>query len=209
MLRVGRAARFASLLAMVVAVAVAGCAPAVEQPLPSTPGTPEAIGTPAPPATPEQSWVGAPPMAASRPVRVQIPAIGVDSELMDLGLADDGAMEVPPTGFPAGWFTGAPTPGELGPAIVVGHVDWDGPAVFHDLVALAPDDEVVITREDGSTATFRVTRVEQYPKAAFPTDEVYGDIDHAGLRMITCGGYFDRAAASHHDNIVVFAALDR
>src|SRR5690606_9563165 len=99
------------------------------------------------------------------------------------------------------------TPGELGPAIIAGHVDWRGPAVFHELHRLVPEDEVTISRADGSVAVFRVTRVAQYPKNAFPTEEVYGDIDHAGLRLITCGGVLNRETGSHDDNIVVFAEL--
>ena len=147
-------------------------------------------------------------MAASTPVRIRIPAIGVDSGLMDLGLRPDGSLEVPPEGFPAGWYTEAPTPGELGPAIIAGHVDWDGsPGVFFALRDLTPGAEITVARKDGRTALFRVTSVEQFPKGAFPTDAVYADIDHAGLRLITCGGSFDRQARSYSDNIVVFAAL--
>jgi hypothetical protein len=147
-------------------------------------------------------------MAASTPVRIRIPAIGVDSGLMALGLQSDGSLEVPPEGFPAGWYTEAPTPGELGPAIIAGHVDWNGsPGVFFALRDLARGAEVTVAREDGRTALFRVTSVEQFPKGAFPTDAVYADIDHAGLRLITCGGHFDRQARSYSDNIVVFAAL--
>jgi hypothetical protein len=147
-------------------------------------------------------------MAASPPVRVQIPAIGVDSELMDLGLQDDGTLEVPPAGFPAGWFTGAPTPGELGPAVIAGHVDWDGsPGVFYDLRDVVVGDEITVQREDGSTAVFRVVETGQFSKDAFPTAAVYGDLDHAGLRVITCGGDFDHAAQSYADNTVVFADL--
>jgi sortase (surface protein transpeptidase) len=147
-------------------------------------------------------------MARSTPVRIQIPAIGVDSKLMALGLRDDGSLEVPPTGFPAGWFTQAPTPGELGPAVIAGHVDWAGsPGVFFSLRDLAPGDTITVAREDGSRARFLVDSVQQFPKDAFPTDQVYADIDHAGLRLITCGGSFDRAARSYRDNIVVFAHL--
>jgi hypothetical protein len=147
-------------------------------------------------------------LPASVPVRVTIPAIGVDSQLLDLGLNGDGTLEVPPDGAQAGWFTGAPTPGELGPAVIVGHVDWGGaPGVFFRLRELRAGDEITVSREDGSTAVFRVQRVELFPKDAFPTDAVYGDIDHAGLRVITCGGSFDHQAQSYVDNTVVFADL--
>lgn len=145
----------------------------------------------------------------SEPVRVRIPAIGVDSELVGLGLQEDGRMEVPPGAFPAGWYTGAPTPGELGPAVLAGHVDYGGAAgVFARLHDLRPGDSIEVAREDGDAVIFRVTRVEQHRKDAFPTAAVYGDIDHAGLRLVTCGGPFDRRAHSYEDNIVVFAELD-
>lgn len=147
-------------------------------------------------------------MGRSTPVRLQIPAIGVDTGLMGLGLKADGTMEVPPEGFPAGWYTGAPTPGELGPAILAGHVDWAGaPAVFYDLRQLAAGDEITVVRKDGTAAVFRVTGLEQYAKESFPTEVVYGDIQHAGLRLITCGGSFDRSARSYVDNLVAFAEL--
>ena len=163
-------------------------------------GPGEVIAPPAPAAA---------TLERSMPTRLHIPAIGVDSELVGLGLQDDGRMEVPPGAFPAGWYTGAPTPGELGPAILAGHVDYSGSAgVFFRLRELAPGDPVEVVRADGSTVVFRVTHVEQHAKDAFPTAAVYGDIDHAGLRLITCGGAFDRAAHSYEDNIVVFAELD-
>ncbi|MCL3860625.1 class F sortase [Actinotalea sp. K2] len=147
-------------------------------------------------------------MAASVPVRVEIPAIEVDSELMDLGLEEDGSLEVPPGAFPAGWYTGAPTPGELGPAIIAGHIDWvTGPGVFHRLGALAVDDTVRVHRTDGTVATFRVTEVSQHAKDEFPTAKVYGDIDHAGLRLISCGGDFDTSTRHYVDNIVVYAEM--
>lgn len=127
---------------------------------------------------------------------------------MDLGLQADGTLEVPPGAFPAGWYTGAPTPGELGPAIIAGHVDWGGqPGVFFDLRELSTGDEIATTRQDGSTARFRVTHVQQFAKEAFPTEAVYGDLDHAGLRLITCAGAFDRQMRSYDDNLVVFAEL--
>jgi len=146
-------------------------------------------------------------MARSVPVRLQIAAIGVDSGLMKLGLKADGTMEVPPLGFPAGWFTGAPTPGQLGPAIIAGHVDWNGPGVFYNLFKLKPGDLVTVTRKDGSKPVFRVTRVKQFPKDQFPTKAVYGNIDNAGLRLITCGGSFNPRTGHYEANIIAFADL--
>jgi sortase (surface protein transpeptidase) len=141
-------------------------------------------------------------------VRLQVPAIGVDSQLMPLGLEDDGSLEVPPSGFPAGWFTGGPMPGETGPAVMAGHVDWGGsPGVFYDLRSMKPGDAIEVTRADGSRVAFAVVSVEQFPKNEFPSDAVYGDLELPGLRLITCGGSFDRAAHSYEDNIVVFADL--
>lgn len=144
----------------------------------------------------------------SQPVRIRIPAIDVDSALIELGLQPDGTMEVPADGTVAGWYTRAPAPGQRGPAVIAAHVDWDGePGVFYDLDELRPGDEVSVQRRDGATALFRIDRVEQYPKTDFPTDAVYGDIDHAGLRLITCGGAFDDQAHSYEDNIVAYARL--
>jgi hypothetical protein len=163
------------------------------------------------PAAPTSTASGAPTavaVPASPPVRLRIPAIGVDSELMELGLQDDGTLEVPPSGFPAGWFTGAPMPGETGPAVMAGHVDWDGsPGVFNELRSLGMGDEITVARADGTAVVFAVVSVEQFPKEVFPTEAVYGDLDHPGLRLITCGGSFDRSERSYEDNIVVFADL--
>jgi hypothetical protein len=160
-----------------------------------------------PPAAPAQV-MSTPPLAATPPVRIRIPAIDVDSAVIGLGLQPDGTLQVPADGSVAGWFTGAPTPGEHGPAVIAAHVDWNhAPGVFFRLRDLEPGDEVAVDRADGSTATFVVFGVEQYPKDAFPTERVYGDIDHAGLRLITCGGSFDRAARSYRDNVVVYAGL--
>ena len=187
----------------VLAVTTSGCAGSSSAAAPAA--TTEAAAAPTA-STPADVLPAV--LAASRPVRVQIPSIGVDSELMDLGLQDDGTLEVPPTGFPAGWFTGAPTPGERGPAVIAGHVDWGGaPGVFSDLRDVVVGDEITVQREDGGAALFRVVEVGQYPKDAFPTAAVYADLEHAGLRVITCGGDFDPAAHSYLDNTVVFADL--
>lgn len=152
--------------------------------------------------------VGAPAASASTPIRIEIPAIGVDSDLIGLGLKSDGTMEVPAEGFPGGWYDGSPTPGELGPSIITGHVDWAGsPGIFYRLRELSSGDSVIVSREDDTVQTFTISDVEQYPKAEFPTTSVYGDIDYPGLRLITCGGAFDNGAGSYDDNIVVYAAL--
>ena len=191
------------MILTLTAAAVGGCAGDAH---PDATAPSSAATSPVKPAAPPAEVVV--PLSPSAPVRLRIPVIGVDSALMDLGLQGDGSLEVPPEGFPAGWYTGAPTPGALGPAIIAGHVDWAGsPGVFFSLRDLAPGDAITVEREDGSAARFLVESVQQFPKDAFPTEAVYADIDHAGLRLITCGGSFDRNARSYRDNIVVFADL--
>ncbi|MBM4535859.1 class F sortase [Rhodococcus hoagii] len=163
---------------------------------------------PAPTTSAAAPIVSGPENAVLRPDRLVVAAIGVDTELIDLGLEPDGTLEVPPGAFPAGWYSGSPVPGERGPAILAGHVDWGGePGVFLRLHELVPGDTIDTIRSDGVTAVFRVTRVDRYAKAEFPTAAVYGNIDHPGLRLITCGGEFDTAARSYRDNTVVFADL--
>jgi sortase (surface protein transpeptidase) len=147
-------------------------------------------------------------LPASAPAKVRIPALGVTSKVMELGLERDGSMETPPGAYPVGWYDRGPTPGELGPAVLAGHVDWGGkPGAFYGLRELLPGDSVVVDREDGTVATFQVDRVEEYAKDDFPTDEVYGDLPYAGIRLITCGGSFDEDTGNYEDNIVVFATL--
>jgi hypothetical protein len=143
----------------------------------------------------------------SDPVAVSIPRIGVRSPLDDLGLNTDGTMKVPPPAR-AGWFSGGAAPGALGPAVITGHVTWDGaPAAFYRLGTMRRGDQVTVTREDGRTAVFTVTRVARFSKSQFPSRAVYGAIDHAGLRLITCGGAYDAARNRYLDNVVVFARL--
>jgi sortase (surface protein transpeptidase) len=151
------------------------------------------------------------PAALSRsvPTRLDIPAIGVHTGLIALGLNPDGTIEVPPLsgGAPAGWYRHSVTPGERGAAVLVGHLDSarDGAAVFYRLGALKPGDGMAITRADGSVVRFVVTRAGVYPKDAFPTAQVYGPADAPELRLITCGGSFDRRRGSYRDNVIVWA----
>lgn len=161
---------------------------------------------PAPTPTPSPE---PPPPALAPPVRVTVPAIGVDSELAQVGLNPDGTLEVPQPGpdyDKAAWFHGSPVPGATGPAVILGHVTGiEGPSVFFRLGELSVGDAIEVTRQDGSTASFVVDSVQSFPKNAFPTDLVYGDTAGPELRLITCGGEWDRSAGSHVDNTVVFA----
>ncbi len=148
----------------------------------------------------------------SPPVSLSIPAIGAKSDLLTLGLNPDGTVQVPSLDDPqskAGWYKNSPTPGSVGPAIILGHIDSKkyGPGVFYELGNLKPGDEVDITRQDGSVAVFKIDGVRSYPKNNFPTAAVYGNIDHAGLRLITCGGTFDPSISSYESNIVAYASL--
>ena len=148
------------------------------------------------------------PMPAAVPISVSIATLGASSDVVPLGLEDDGAMEVPAGADETGWYEQSPTPGELGPAVLAAHVDWaDEPGVFHDIDELDLGDEIAVLREDGSVATFVVEEVDTYAKSEIPTDAVYGDVDHPGLRLITCGGEFDEDTGDYADNVVVFARL--
>jgi hypothetical protein len=202
-----------AVLLTAVAVGVSGCSgqpdalvtpsvPSTSRVQPSTPGpTSPVAGTRAPAPA---AGAG---LSRSTPIRLQVAAIGVDSTLMSLGLQADGAMQVPTGGFPAGWYTGGPTPGELGPGVIAGHVDKNGPGVFYRLHELRPGDRVVVTRQDGSKPVFRVTRLALYRKDQFPTRLVYGNTDRPVLRLITCGGSFDSRTGHYEDNIIAFADL--
>jgi sortase (surface protein transpeptidase) len=142
---------------------------------------------------------------AADPVAVEVPAIGVNAPVVPLGLEPSGALEVPQDARQTGWWTGGPEPGERGPAVVAGHVDSRaGPAVFYRLRELRPGDPITVRRADGSRVQFAVQRSEQHPKAAFPTDSVYTPTTGAELRLITCGGSFDRSSGHYVDNVIVY-----
>jgi sortase (surface protein transpeptidase) len=145
-------------------------------------------------------------LSLSPPVRVEIPAIGVSSTLVRLGLNPDGTMQVPGDYQVAGWFTGAPQPGQLGPAVIAGHVDSrTGPAVFYRLRDLRPGDQIRVVRADRRVVRFRVDSLASYPKQSLPGEEVFGATTAPVLRLITCAGTFDRAKRSYRENLVVSA----
>lgn len=142
------------------------------------------------------------------PVALTVPAIGVDTSLEQLGTLPDGTLATPVNTDIAGWFAGGPRPGATGPAVIAGHVTWAGdPSVFFRLAEVAPGDRITVTDDDGETSVFEVTRVEQHPKDAFPTVEVYSNTDAPELRLITCGGDVDAGTGHFVDNVIVFAAL--
>ncbi|WP_439661706.1 class F sortase [Lentzea sp. HUAS TT2] len=194
-------ALWGSLVALAL---LTGCARAPEVTLPTAPVPTQRTST-----TTVTSEVdrGLPP---SEPTEVRIPKIGARSSLVPLGLNPDETVEVPPVEQPmqAGWYKHARTPGEPGPAVLLGHVDGNKqPGIFFRLKELAEGDEVEVSRKDGTTARFHVRRTEQIAKDSFPTDAVYGETDEPELRLITCGGGFDQAAHSYRDNIIVYATL--
>ncbi|MER7107953.1 class F sortase [Streptomyces sp. NPDC000229] len=149
------------------------------------------------------------PMARSEPVRVRIPAAGVDTgPVLDLGLAADGTVEVPSVADAdkIGWYGKGVTPGEKGPAVLIGHFDTaEGPAVLKDVAKVRTGDEIEVRRADGTTAVFRVRELEQVDKKAFPTRKVYGDTTRPELRLITCGG--ELVDGHRPDNIILYADL--
>jgi hypothetical protein len=190
--------------------------PSAAAPAPSARPAPDPAPAPAVPATAEPPAGPAPagPAAAEAPLptELRIPSIGVRSRLLTVGLRDDGTLEVPQPGPDydrAAWYDGSPRPGSVGPAVIEGHVDSaaNGPSVFYRLGALAPGDTADVVRADGSVVTFVVDAVRSYAKDEFPTLEVYGNADTPQLRLITCGGDFDRSSGHYEDNTVVFLSL--
>lgn len=142
----------------------------------------------------------------SPPVKIRIESIGASAPVDPLGLNKDGTLQVPTDFKRAGYYVGRPAPGSVGPAIIVAHVDSKaGPAVFYRLRDLQPGAEVVVTREDRSEVVFIVDRVEQHAKDAFPTEAVYGSTEGATLRLITCGGSFNKRSGHYRDNLIAYA----
>jgi hypothetical protein len=155
--------------------------------------------------------VKGPTLHQSLPVSLTIPVIGVRSKLLRLGLNRDGTIQVPSlttSADEAAWYKYSVTPGQVGTAVIEGHVDsYQGPAVFFRLGALRPGNHIDVTLSDGITAVFRVTGVREYAKDKFPAKIIYGPVDYAALRVITCGGAFDYTTGHYLSSVVVFAAL--
>ncbi|HVF76419.1 MAG TPA: class F sortase [Acidimicrobiales bacterium] len=145
--------------------------------------------------------------AVVTPVRVDIPRIGVSAPVDSIGLHDDRTVAVPDTFDRTGWYSGLEAPGQVGTAIIVGHLDsHTGPAVFFRVPELGPGDEILVALADGTSVRFVVERAEQYRKQEFPTIAVYGPTDRPTLRLITCGGTFDKKSRHYRDNVVVYAS---
>ena len=148
-------------------------------------------------------------LEAAEPTVLSIPKIKLETTFEEpLGLNPDGTAAVPESYTKVGWYKNGPTPGELGPAVILGHVDsYQGPAVFFSLGQLAVGDDIYITRSDGSTAHFVVSELERNEQVAFPTVKVYGDLNYAGLRLITCSGTFEKGEQRYTHNLIVYAKL--
>lgn len=167
------------------------------------PGPPPAGAVVAPPRP-----IG--PAGVARPVYLSIPVIGVHTRLIRLGLTAQGTLQVPASTSVAGWYTGGPRPGQVGSAVIAGHIDsYLGPGVFFRLRLLRPGDRVYVRQAGGTLAVFRVYAEHSYPKDHFPTEKVYGPAPDPELRLITCGGTFNPAIGSYLNNVVVYAAQIR
>ena len=221
--RAGSAAPSAAVLALAAATGLAGCGvptgsaastghggaaqPAAAAPLagaataPPTASPPARAGAQAPSFRSVRTYD-----AVALPVRLRIPAAGVDTRLQQVGLAADGTI-APPDGWQvAAWWRGGPRPGQDGPAVIVGHVDSRSrPAVFYHLPDLRPGDRVYVHRADGSIARFRVAGSRRVPKNAFPAAQVYSPTLKPSLVLITCGGVFDASTGHYRDNVLVSA----
>ncbi len=151
-----------------------------------------------------------PVLDPSRPVRLTIPSIEVEAPILEVGLAKDGSVDVPPLKRhnEAGWFGDGPTPGQFGPALIVGHADTrTGPSVFRHLARLKPGQRIEVLRKDREVAVFEVNSVENFGKTRLPIKRVYGDYSRPSLRLVTCGGRWVGGRTGYSDNIVVFASL--
>jgi hypothetical protein len=147
-------------------------------------------------------------VAYSVPVSLRVSAIRLSVPLSTLGLNPDGSVQVPDNDTEPGWFRLGPTPGEIGSAVILGHVDtYQGPGIFFQLRALQAGDPVQVTLADGAVTTFAVTSVVQYQKAQFPARLVYASQGRSELQLVTCGGAFDSQTGHYLSNVVVYTSF--
>lgn len=199
------AVRLAALLC--VGLVLSGCGGVAEQREARAVAPEESPAKPQPPSPVERFRSPRKPPTVAPPVRIRIPVARVDSGLQRLRKAPNGAIQVPSDPDVAGWYVEGPRPGQRGPAVILGHVDSRaGPAVFYKVPWLRRGDIIHIDRSDKTTANFRVTRVLRVPKSRFPSELVYAPTLDTSLRLVTCGGIFDRRTGSYRDNVIVFAA---
>lgn len=186
----------AALLALIAAagLAVSQAATLRQGPLETRPASPQAPAAERP---------------VEDPVRITIPSIGADARIVRVGLRDDGAMQTPEFGL-AGWYEPGPRPGDPGPAVVVAHVDSKaGPDVFYHLRKLKAGEKILVTDAAGSVHGFSVEHLEQVPKDRLPAQKVWASTGKPVLRLITCGGRFNRTTRHYDDNIIVYASPAR
>ncbi len=160
-------------------------------------------------AGPIDASADVPALPRSQPVRLAIPALSVDAPLATVGRTGSGAIGAPgaDNATSAAWYDAGFSPGELGSAIIVGHVNTlEGPGVFYGASTLRPRDMIDVERADGVVATFTVDAIREYPREAFPAAEVFDPRGRAGLVLITCGGEFD-PQSGYASNIVVYAHM--
>lgn len=160
-------------------------------------------------STPKASKVASLTLPASMPTAISVPSQHINTDIIPVDQASDGSIQMPPLfSWTTGWYDKSPSPGQLGPSVIVGHVDtYRNISVFWRLRYLTPGDSILITRADKSVALFQVDTIEQFDQINFPTQKVYGNIPFAGLRLITCGGSFNDGSGSYTQNTVVFAHL--
>jgi hypothetical protein len=188
-----------------LAAAAPALVPLAPRPAPAAPALVPL--TPRPAAAPV-ALAPAAPITAARPAGLVVPAAGIDAGgVGTLGLDEIGELQAPATPNDVGWYRDGATPGDPGTAVLVGHVDsYRGPGVFWHLRNLRPGDTIDVPRSDGTVAHFGVDAVETVDKDAFPSERVYAPTAGPSLRLITCGGPFDRSARSYEDNVVVYAS---
>src|SRR5690242_262717 len=211
--RSGRSRRLAAVAALgvgllAVGVGAAGLATSALSPVHAAPLPPPPVPIPAPAEQTVLPATLATGPQAARPTWLSIPSLAIRTRLIHLGVNRNGTLQVPSSTTVAGWYTGSPRPGTIGSAIIAGHVDSrTGPGIFFWLRTLHRGDRIYVGRADGTMAVFTVTKIRKFAKDKFPTAAVYGPVPDAELRLITCGGIFDRSRGSYLSNVVVFARL--